>query len=181
MIDETTAAEAPGATDEIPMTPTPDPRDEEIASLKDRLLRQAAETENTRRRLERDRDDGAAYATTSFARDLLTVADNLARAIAAVPAAARDEPAVKGVVEGVEATERELQRVLSRHGVARVEAVGLTLDPHRHQAMLEQESAEHPPGTILAELMSGYVIKDRLLRPAMVTVAKAPPAAGTTE
>lgn len=181
MIDDTTAAEAHEATDETSVNPTPDSRDEEIAGLKDRLLRQAAETENTRRRLERDRDDGAAYATTSFARDLLTVADNLARAIAAVPESARAEPAVKGVVEGVEATERELQRVLSRHGVTRVEAIGLPLDPHRHQAMLEQESAEHPPGTILAELMSGYVIKDRLLRPAMVTVAKAPTVAGTTE
>lgn len=160
-------------------TPMPDPRDEEIASLKDRLLRQAAETENTRRRLERDRDDGAAYAMTSFARDLLSVADNLARAIAAVPQ--RDTPALKSLAEGVEATERELQRVLARHGVARVDAIGTALDPNRHQAMLEVETAEHPPGTVVAELQAGYVIKDRLLRPALVSVAKAPPAAGTTE
>ena len=182
MMDDTAAPEAGQATDETPVQDNaPDPRDAEIASLKDRLLRAAAETENTRRRLERDRDDGAAYATTSFAHDLLGVADNLARAIAAVPAAARGDAAVKGLAEGVEATERELQRVLARHGVARVDAIGQPLDPNRHQAMLEVESAEHPAGTVVAELQAGYVLKDRLLRPSLVTVAKAVPEAGTTE
>jgi len=150
--------------------PAPDARDEEIAALKDRLLRAAAETENMRRRLERDRDEGAAYAMTGFARDLLTVADNLARAIAAAPS--RDDPAMKSLAEGVEATERELHRVLQRHGVTRVEALGQPLDPNRHQAMLEVESAEHAPGTVVAELQAGYTIKDRLLRPSLVSVAK---------
>jgi molecular chaperone GrpE len=154
-------------------SPEPDARDEEIAALKDRLLRAAAETENMRRRLERDRDEGAAYAMTGFARDLLTVADNLARAIAAAPESVRTDVAVKGLAEGVEATERELHRVLQRHGVTRVDALGQPLDPNRHQAMLEVESAEHAPGTVVAELQAGYSIKDRLLRPSLVSVAKA--------
>lgn len=156
----------------------PDTRDAEIAALKDQLLRTAAETENVRRRLQRERDDAAAYVMTGFARDLLTVADNLARAIQATPPEARGEPVVKALVEGVEATERELMRVLSRHGVTKVDSVGHPLDPHRHQAMTEIESAEHPSGHIAAEFMSGYMLKDRLLRPAMVSVAKSPPAAG---
>lgn len=158
-----------------------DARDTEIASLKDQLLRAAAETENVRRRLSRERDDAAAYVMTGFARDLLTVADNLARALAATAPEARADPAVKALVEGVEATERELMRVLARHGVSRIEAVGQPLDPNRHQAMLEVETAEVAPGHIVSELMAGFLIKDRLLRPAMVSVAKAPPAAGITE
>ncbi len=174
---QTLAEEAVAATPVLdPMVedatePQPDPRDGEIAALKDRLLRAAAETENMRRRLERDRDEGAAYAMTGFARDLLTVADNLARAIAAAPS--RDDPAMKGLAEGVEATERELHRVLARHGVTRVDAVGQPLDPNRHQAMLEVESADHAPGTVVAELQAGYTIKERLLRPSLVSVAKA--------
>ena len=177
-------AEAAAMAGEAESTPAPelapDARDEEIASLKDQLLRAAAETENVRR-LSRERDDAAAYVMTGFARDLLTVADNLARAVAAVPEEARANPAVKALIEGVEATDRELVRVLARYGVTRIEAVGTALDPNRHQAMLEVETAEMAPGTIVAEFMGGYMIKDRLLRPAMVSVAKAPPAAGTTE
>ena len=180
-----TPAEAAAMAGEAESTPAPEPapdaRDEEIASLKDQLLRAAAETENVRRRLSRERDDAAAYVMTGFARDLLTVADNLARAVAAVPEEARANPAVKALIEGVEATDRELVRVLARYGVTRIEAVGTALDPNRHQAMLEVETAEMAPGTIVAEFMGGYMIKDRLLRPAMVSVAKAPPAAGTTE
>ena len=151
---------------------------EENADLKDRLLRAAAETENVRRRLERERADAAAYAMTAFARDLLGVADNLARAVDASPVELR-EGAGSGLVEGVEATRRELVRVLERHGVSKVEAMGAALDPNRHQAMLEVETAEAAPGTIVAELQAGYMIKDRLLRPALVSVAKAPPAAAT--
>ncbi|MDT7934019.1 MAG: nucleotide exchange factor GrpE [Sphingomonadaceae bacterium] len=150
-----------------------DPRDAEIANLKDQLLRAHAETENVRRRLSRERDDAAAYAVTGFARDLLTVADNLARAVAAVSAEARGDAAVRALVDGVEATERELHRVLQRHGVERVEAVGRPLDPNRHQAMTEVESDEHPAGHVAAEFMAGYMLKERLLRPALVSVAKA--------
>ena len=147
-------------------------RDAELAELKDRMLRAAAEAENSRRRLERDKADAVAYATTGFARDLLGVADNLRRAVESIPAAAREDDAVKGIVTGVEMTEKELQTVLGRHGVSRIESIGKKLDPNRHQAMLEVEHDDEP-GTIILELQAGYVIKDRLLRPALVSVAKA--------
>lgn len=143
-------------------------RDKEIAELKDRLLRQAAETENTRRRLERDKADTAAYAMTGFARDLLAVADNLQRAVAALPSEGFDN-----VRAGIEATGRELVAIFGRHGIARVETAGQKLDPNRHQAMIEVEHETLEPGAIVDELQAGYVIKDRLLRPALVSVAKA--------
>ena len=142
---------------------------DEVASLKDRLLRAAAETENVRRRLEREKTDASTYAMTGFARDLLGVADNLGRAVAALPA---DAPGFEAVKTGIAATERELTTVLGRHGISRVPSDG-KLDPNRHQAMLEVDSEHHEPGTIVAELQAGYTIKDRLLRPALVSVAKA--------
>ncbi|WP_300536216.1 nucleotide exchange factor GrpE [Sphingosinicella sp.] len=144
-------------------------KDAEIADLKDRLLRAVAESENVRRRLEREKADAVAYAVTGFARDLLGVADNLRRAL---DAAAKDDVVASPLLSGVEITEKELLKAFEKHGIARVESVGQKLDPNRHQAMLEvvQEGAE--PGQIVAELQTGYVLKDRLLRPAMVTVAK---------
>ena len=142
-------------------------RDTEIVDLKDRLLRQAAETENTRRRLERDKADTAAYAMTGFARDLLAVADNLQRAVAALPAEGFDN-----VRAGIEATGRELMAIFGRHGISRVETAGQKLDPNRHQAMLEVEHDSLAAGAIVDELQAGYVIKDRLLRPALVSVAR---------
>ncbi|MGI4880359.1 MAG: nucleotide exchange factor GrpE [Janthinobacterium lividum] len=145
-------------------------RDEEIAALKDRLLRASAETENVRRRLEREKTDASSYAMTGFARDLLGVADNLRRAVSALPA---DTAGFAAVKTGIEATERELAAVLTRHGVTRVDTDGQRLDPNRHQAMIEVDSEAHEPGTIVQELQAGYVIKDRLLRPALVSVAKA--------
>jgi molecular chaperone GrpE len=145
-------------------------RDQEIADLKDRLLRAVAETENVRRRLERERGDAVQYAMTGFARDILAVADNLERALAAWPA---DAPNLDQVKTGIEATRRELHTVFQRHGVARVETEGKQLDPHLHQAMLEVDSEHHEPGAIVQELQSGYLIKDRLLRPALVSVARA--------
>ena len=160
--------ETPEATPEINYAEELAVRDKDIADLKDRLLRQAAETENTRRRLERDKADTAAYAMTGFARDLLAVADNLRRAVAALPAEGFD-----GVRAGIEATERELTAIFGRHGITRIETEGQKLDPNRHQAMLEVDAAGAAPGSIVAELQAGYVIKDRLLRPALVSVAKA--------
>ena len=151
-----------------------DPRDAEIAELKDRVLRAAAETENVRRRLEREKQDATAYAVTGFARDLLGVVDNLRRALDAIPADAREnDEAVKTIITGIEMTEREMLATLQRHGVARIEAKGQKLDPNRHQAMLEVEHDEAEAGTILHEMQAGYMLKDRLLRPALVTVAKA--------
>ena len=134
---------------------------------RDRALRAAAEAENTRRRLERDKADAVQYAAASFARDMLTVADNLTRALASRPAEASD-----ALRTGLEATGRELASILERHGVKKVPAVGLPLDPNLHQAMVEVE-ADAEPGTIVSELQAGYTLKDRLLRPALVTVAKA--------
>lgn len=144
-------------------------RDEEIVALKDRALRAAAELENTRRRLEREKADTATYAMTGFARDLLAVADNLRRALEALPTAGVD-----GVTGGIEATERELIAILGRHGITKIESDGEKLDPNRHQAMLEVPSAEAEPGTIVTTLQAGWTIKDRLLRPSLVSVAKAP-------
>ncbi len=142
-------------------------RDVEIVDLKDRALRAAAELENTRRRLEREKVDTAAYAMTGFARDLLAVADNLRRALDALPTAGID-----GVKNGIEATERELIAVLGRHGVSKIVSDGQKLDPNFHQAMLEVPTADAEPGTIVTTLQSGWTIKDRLLRPALVSVAK---------
>lgn len=142
-------------------------RDLEIAELKDRTLRAAAELENTRRRLEREKADTAAYAMTGFARDLLEVADNLRRAVDALPTAG-----VEGVKGGIEATERALIAIFSRNGIVKIESDGLKLDPNRHQAMLEVPSADAEPGTIVNTMQAGWMIKDRLLRPSLVSVAK---------
>ena len=172
--DDATHAATPGASEADTGAPSLADelasRDEEIAGLKDRVLRAAAETENVRRRLEREKVDASSYAMTGFARDLLGVADNLRRAIAALPAEA---PGFEAVKTGIEATEREMTNVLARHGITRVVTDGAKLDPNRHQAMLEVDSEHHEPGAIVAELQAGYTIKDRLLRPAMVSVAKA--------
>ncbi|MBZ6379660.1 nucleotide exchange factor GrpE [Pacificimonas flava] len=142
----------------------------EVATLKDRLMRAVAETENVRRRLEREKEDSSSYAITGFARDLLSVADNLTRAL---DAAEKDEVVNKGLLTGVEMTQKELMKAFEKHGISRVESVGQPLDPHTHQAMMEVEAdEEHAAGTIVQELQPGYKIKDRLLRPAMVSVAK---------
>lgn len=152
---------------------------EAIASLRNDLeaarqevLYAKAETQNVRRRMEKDVADARAYAATGFARDMLAVSDNLARALGAVPADLRDDERLKGLVAGIEATGREIDKVFAAHGITRIAAMGLPLDPHQHQAMLEVPSDDAEPGTIVQELQAGYMIKDRLLRPAMVAVAK---------
>ncbi|HEY4547375.1 MAG TPA: nucleotide exchange factor GrpE [Pedomonas sp.] len=149
----------------------------EAASLKDQLLRQMAETENVRRRLEREKQDAGAYAVTSFARDILAVADNLRRALDAVPEAARADQAVANVITGIEMTEREVFNIFNKYGIAQVEALGQKLDPNKHQAMLEIPTNDAEPGTVVQVLQTGFVIKGRLLRPALVAVAKAADAA----
>jgi molecular chaperone GrpE len=148
----------------------------EAAALKDQLLRALAEAENTRRRSQRDREESARYAAAPLARDILPVADNLARALAAVPAEAlaKDE-ALKNLVEGIAATERQLQSALERHSIKTVEALGEKFDGHRHQAMYEMPGEGKPAGTIVQVLQKGYTLHDRLLRPALVGVAKAEP------
>lgn len=148
----------------------------ELDRLKQEVLYAQAETQNVRRRLEKEKTEAAAYAATGFARDLLSVADNLARALAAIPADVREDERLKPLVTGIEITSKELETVLQRHGVTRIEAMGAKLDPNKHQAIMEMESADAEPGTVVHEMQSGYMIKDRLLRPAMVGVAKAPAA-----
>jgi molecular chaperone GrpE len=146
----------------------------EADAQKDRALRAMAEVENVRKRLERERDDARTYSVTRFARDLLTVADNLARALAAIPddARAKADDSIKAVIDGVEATERELQAALGRHGIKPIDAQGQRFDPHLHQAIAEVPAQGAEPGTVVNVVQSGYTIGDRLLRPAMVTVAK---------
>lgn len=147
---------------------------EDLEAAKQEVLYAKAETQNVRRRLEKDVADSRAYAATAFARDILSVSDNLARALDAVPAELREDDKLKNLVAGIEATARELDKVFGLHGISRIAAVGLPLDPNQHQAMLEVPHAEAEPGTVLQELQAGYTIKDRLLRPAMVAVAKKP-------
>jgi molecular chaperone GrpE len=147
----------------------------EAENQKDRALRALAEVENVRKRLERERDEARTYSVTRFARDFLTVADNLSRALAAMPAEtrAKADDSLKAVLEGVEATERELQAALARHGVKVIAAEGQRFDPHLHQAIAEVPAKGAEPGSIVAVVQPGYTIGERLLRPAMVTVAKA--------
>lgn len=154
----------------------------QIADLTDRLLRAHAEMDNIRKRAEREREETAKYAITKFARDVVTVADNFERAIQAVPGEAVEESsALKSLVDGVSMTEREFINVLERNGVKRVNPKGEPFNPHQHQAMMEMQNAEVPPGTILDVFQCGYVIDDRVLRPAMVVVAKGGPKAGKSE
>ena len=148
---------------------------EEAAGLKDRLLRLAAEMENLRKRTEREKAEATLYAATNFARDLLSVADNLRRALQALPEEERDRAGEveKNLIAGVEVTERELLNVFQRHGIRRIEAVGAKFDPNFHQAMFEVPTNEKPPGIVMQELQSGYAVGERCLRPSLVCVSKA--------
>jgi len=144
-----------------------------LAAAKQDVLYAQAETQNVRRRMEKEAQDAKAYAATGFARDVLSVSDNLTRALEAIPAEMRESEAMKGLVVGLEATGRELESVFAKNGITRIAAMGMPLDPNQHQAMVEIPSADAEPGTIVAEMQAGYMIKDRLLRPALVGVAKA--------
>ena len=144
----------------------------QLAEAKQNVLYAQAEVQNVRRRAEKEAQDARAYATTSFARDILSVADNLERALDSIAPELRADAKFKGLVAGLEATGRELASVFQRNGITRIAALGETLDPNKHQAMLEVPS-DKAPGTIVQEMQGGYMIKDRLLRPAMVGVAKA--------
>ena len=147
--------------------------EDQLADAKQQTLYAQAEIQNVRRRAEKEVADARAYATTSFARDILSVADNLSRGLSAIPADLRADERLKGLVTGLEATGRELDSVFSRNGITKVEAMGATLDPNKHQAMMEVPS-DAAPGTIVQEMQAGYMIKDRLLRPALVGVARKP-------
>ena len=146
----------------------------EVESLKDQRLRALAEAENIRRRAEREKADASQYAVTKFARDMLGIADNFARALAACPPALREaaDPQVKAVLDGVEATDRQLISTLERYGVKQVDTADGKFDPNLHQAIAEVPGGGKPAGTIVDVVQTGFMIGDRLLRPAMVTVAK---------
>lgn len=144
-----------------------------LAEAQQEALYAKAEVQNVRRRAEKEVADAHAYASTKFARDILSVSDNLTRALESMPASAYDDEQWKPLVAGLEATNRELATIFERHGVTRIDSVGQPLDPNLHQAMMEIPTAEAPAGTIVQEIQAGYRIKDRLLRPALVGVAKA--------
>jgi molecular chaperone GrpE len=178
MNDEELTAEDAMIAEGGPAEPNPEEQDRtvaleaELADAKAATLYAQAETQNVRRRLEKDAQDARAYASTGFARDILSVADNLSRALDAIPTDLREDEKFKGLVVGLDATGRELAAVFQRNGITKIVSVGEKLDPNRHQAMLEMPS-DLEPGTIVQEMQAGYMIKDRLLRPAMVGVAKA--------
>jgi molecular chaperone GrpE len=165
-------AEKTGSGDDGDMTP-----EEEVAELKDKLLRTLADMENLRRRSQKDREDALKYSSANFARDMLSVADNLRRAIDSIPEDGDpDGAALVGFIEGISLTEKELLSTLERHGIRKIDPMGEKFDPQFHEAMFEIPSAEAENGTVLQVVEVGYVIHDRLLRPAKVGIAKAGPA-----
>jgi len=157
------AAEAEDAASEEPS---------EIEMLKDRLLRAVAETENVRRRAEREKEETAKFAISNFARDLLPVADNLGLTLDNIPDRLREDETMKAFLEGVELTGRELVKAFEKHGITHIHPEGEKFDHNLHQAMFEVEDDEKPHGTVTQVVQSGYVIENRLLRPAMVGVSK---------
>lgn len=180
--EETQAPEVPEA-DPVSLSEAEiDPRDteiiglkEEAGKLKDQLLRTLAEMDNLRKRMEREKAEATLYAATNFARDVLSVSDNMDRALATAEADHLKEATepVKNLVAGVEMTRRELLNVFERHGITRVDPIGEKFDPHFHQAMFEVPTNEQPPGTVAQVMQAGFKIGDRVLRPALVGIAKA--------
>jgi len=147
--------------------------EKELEEAKSKALYAAAEAQNVRRRLETELKQATTYAAAGFARDMLAIKDHLDRALAAVSDELRADKTASNFLAGIEATSRELEAVFQRNGVTRIGSVGEQLDPHRHQAMIEMPS-DKEPGTIVEEMQAGYMMKDRLLRPALVAVAKKP-------
>lgn len=173
---ENEAAEAENELAEPELTP-----EAQVAKLTDQLLRALAEAENMRRRSQREIEDARKYAVANFARDVLTVADNLRRALDAVPEDAAASEDLKALSEGVGLTERELLAMMERHGIRKVNPMGEKFDPNLHQAMFEADTPGADPGTVIEVAQAGFVIGERLLRPAMVGVAKKPPKATPTD
>jgi molecular chaperone GrpE len=170
---ETAEAQAPAAPDPVALLA------KEAADLKDRLLRTLAEMENLRRRTEKEVADARTYGVTNFARDILAVADNMERALKALDDEIREkaDAGVKALLDGVELTERELIKVMEKHGITRLEPQGQKFDPNLHQAMFEIPDATVPAGTVVQVVQPGYKIGERVLRPALVGIAKGGPKA----
>jgi molecular chaperone GrpE len=174
---DTRSTDDPAMQPDETAAPAPEPKpstalDRELADMKDRLLRTLAEMENLRKRTEREVADARLYGIASFARDVLTVADNMHRAMEAVPPELRADPNGKALIEGVELTERELLKALEKNGVRRFDPQGEKFDPNLHQAMYEVPDASVPAGSVVQVVQAGYMIADRVLRPAMVGVSK---------
>jgi len=171
--NEAPAPEPAAAREPVPSTAL----DRELAEVKDRLLRTLAEMENLRKRTDREIADARLYGVSAFARDILSVADNMHRALEALDAELRENAndSVKGLLDGVELTERALMTALEKHGVKRVEPLGQKFDPNRHQAMYEVEDPSVPSGTVVQVVQAGYLIGERVLRPALVAVSKGGP------
>jgi molecular chaperone GrpE len=185
MIDDPRADGAAGAANDdaapgaaaapAPEAAAPGGPAEEVAALKDQLLRTLAELENTRRRARREVEDASRFAVAGFARDCLSVADNLARALSSLaPQAVEADAGLKALHEGVAITAREFAAVLERHGIKPIEALGERFDPNLHQAMFEVPTEAQQPGTVVQVMQAGFTLAGRLLRPALVGVAKAP-------
>lgn len=178
VVDE--AVEAAAAENAVPEQAEPDQMDvlkAENADLRDKFLRLAAEMDNLRRRTEREVKDAKAYSVAGFARDMLAVSDNLRRALEAIPAElkANSEAGISGLIEGVDMTERAMLSALERHGVRKIDAEGEKFDPNFHQAMFEIPNTAVPNNTVVQVVQAGFTIGERVLRPAMVGVAKGGP------
>jgi len=165
-----TAADAPELAEHDRVTEL----EQQLEEANSKALYAAAEVQNVRRRLEGEKQQASAYAAAGFARDMLAIKDHLDRALAAVSDELRADATAANFLAGIEATARELDAAFQRNGVTRVESKGHMLDPHKHQAMVELPTTEVEPGTIVEEMQAGYMLKDRLLRPALVGVAKKP-------
>lgn len=168
LVDQIDSIDDDNAEDEV--TPLSVAEDE-INDLRDKLLRAVAETENVRRRSEKEKIDAANYAVTNFARDMLSIGDNLSRAMESLPEDTELPDNLKNAIEGVKMTDRELQNIFQRHGINKIDPKGEAFDHNHHQAMFET-ATEDPDGTIIQVMQVGYKIKERLLRPAMVGVSK---------
>lgn len=179
MTDTTAGAPAQATEEQEGATPAGEPAApaQETAELRDRLLRSLAEMENMRRRTEREVADARAYGISAFARDLLAIADNMRRALDAFGAEPHEaaDAGTKALLEGVELTERELLKVLEKHGVRKLDAEGTKFDPYRHQAMYEVPDESVPAGTVVQVVQPGYTIGERVLRPALVAISKGGP------
>lgn len=172
---ELEAEDAPGEDVEVEIDAAAD-AEAEIAELKDKLLRTLADMENLRRRSQKDREDALKYASANFARDMLSVADNLRRAIESIPENGDpDGAALVGFIEGIALTERGLLSALERHKIEKIEPMGKKFDPQFHEALFEIPTNDAPSGTVMQVMETGYIIHDRLLRPAKVGIAKAAP------
>ena len=173
-IDDEAETEGEGAQDDIP--PTYEELESEVAALKDQLLRTLADGENLRRRTEREKTDMSKYAITSFARQIVSVADNLTRALESVAEEARNgDEELNNLYVGIEMTEKELQNSFEQFHIKAVDSIGQKFDHNLHQAMFEVEDPDQPAGLVVQEMQKGYVLHDRLLRPAMVGVSKGGP------